>query len=219
MCFLYSIFVIATTENHAQLRRSRFFYTNVKILYRMIAMKSLLLLTAVLGGYCKFSYLLDEKKFIWEALSYDSKVRILWPFPVWQHQAYCLATAAVDDMCSLATSLGFCYLVFHSYCKWSCYARRIQGSHHPCLRVDCYSAPFVYSLNVHPPSSHPVIFSRKLTLDVPQKGNISRASAFILIGQDSGFLIWSVYFLTPAHACLHSYLYRPQFGSQVRFCW
>lgn len=82
MCFLYSISVIAATENDAQLQISRFFYSNMKILYRMIAMKSFLLLTAVVGSYCKFSYLLDEKKVICEALSYDSKVLIPWPFPV-----------------------------------------------------------------------------------------------------------------------------------------
>lgn len=85
MCFLYSISVIAATENHAQLQISRFFCSNMKMWYRMIAMKSLLLLTAMLGSYCKFSYLLDEKKVICVAFSCDSKVLIPWPFPVRQH--------------------------------------------------------------------------------------------------------------------------------------
>lgn len=154
-----------------------------------------------------FLAFLGKKKVTCGTLSYDSEVLIPWLFPVSQHQAYHLATAAVDEMCSFTISLGSCYLLFSSYSKWTGYTRCIQRSLLQLLPVGVYSAPFVYSLNVH---SHPLIFLTKVSLEVPQNENISRASAFTPIFPDSGFLIWNVYFLTHTHSYLHFYLYQPQ---------
>lgn len=63
----------------------------------MIAMKCLLLLTAVVGHSYKFPYLFDEKKAICETLSYDSKVLIPRSFAVSQYQAYHLASVAAGE--------------------------------------------------------------------------------------------------------------------------
>ena len=149
-----------------------------------------------------FLIFLMRRLIICEALSYNSKVLIPQPFPVSQHQAYHQATAAVDEMHSLTISLGFGCLMLNSHSTWTPYARCSQGSLHQSLPIDCYSAPFFYSLNVHLPSSHLVIFRKKVTLDVPQNENIGRASALI----HHGFLICSVYFIN-SYTCISALLF------------
>lgn len=124
MCFLYSVFVIATTENHTQLQSnvfstlSRVFYSNVKILYRMIAMKSLLLLTAVVGHYCKFSYLLDEAH--------------LWDSFLWLK---CPDSMAIS--CVTTPSL----LPGHSSCGWNVFTYHLTG-------VLLFNVSFLFQVNM-----------------------------------------------------------------------